>query len=68
MAYVLGRAEVELPEPSAHRVYTAGKPRFQLRQGEEAISAFDAEKVTPADILPSFRSGSLITTVQISII
>jgi hypothetical protein len=43
-------------------------PRFQLRQGEEGLSAFDAEKVTPADILPSFRPGSLITTQEISTI
>ncbi|MBI3821705.1 MAG: hypothetical protein HY289_03385 [Planctomycetes bacterium] len=29
---------------------------------------FDADKVTPADILPSFRAGSLITTQEISLI
>ena len=57
-----------MAEPSVHRVYTAGKPRFQLRQGEEAISAFDAERLTPTDILPSFRPGSLITTQEISTI
>lgn len=57
-----------MPEPSVHRVYNAGKPRFQLRQGEEAISVFDAEKLTPADILPSFRPGSLIATHEISTI
>ena len=55
-------------EPSVHRVYNAGKPRFQLRQGEEAISVFDAEKLTPVDILPSFRLGSLIATPAISTI
>jgi hypothetical protein len=49
-------------------VYNPGKPRFQLRKGEEAISVFDAEKATPADILPSFRSGSLISTHAISTI
>jgi hypothetical protein len=59
---------VAVAEPSIHRVYNAGKPRFQLRQGEEGLSAFDAEKVTPADILPSFRTGSLITTQEIAII
>jgi hypothetical protein len=48
--------------------YTPGKPRFQLRQGEEAISVFDAEKVSPADILPSFRPDSLVATYEISII
>ena len=57
-----------MAEPSVHRVYNAGKPRFQLRPGEEAISVFDAEKVTPADILPSFREGSLIATNEISTI
>lgn len=61
-------AGIHVPEPSIHRVYTPGKPRFQLRQGEEAISAFDAEKTTPADILPSFRAGSLIVTQKISIV
>jgi hypothetical protein len=49
-------------------VYNPGKPRFQLRQGEEGLSGFDAEKVTPAEILPSFRAGSLITTQDISTI
>ena len=57
-----------MAEPSVHRVYNAGKPRFQLRQGEEAISVFDAEKLTPLDILPSFRPGSLIATPKISTI
>jgi len=57
---------IDVGEPSVHRVYTPGKPRFQLRQGEEAISAFDAEKTIPADILPSFRPGSLIATQKIS--
>ena len=47
-------------------MYNAGKPRFQLRQGEESLSTFDADKVTPVDILPSFRPGSLITTQEIS--
>ena len=54
--------------PSIHRVYNAGKPRFQLRQGEEGLSVFDADKVTPADILPSFRPDSLVTTHEISTI
>lgn len=57
-----------MPEPSVPRAYNAGKPRFQLRQGEEGLLAFDAEKVTPADILPSFRPGSLITTQEIATI
>ena len=43
-----------MAEPSVHRVYNAGKPRFQLSPGEETISVFDAEKVTPADICRAF--------------
>jgi hypothetical protein len=39
-----------------------------LRQAEEAISVFDAEKLTPVDILPSFRPGSLVATQKISTI
>jgi hypothetical protein len=54
--------------PSIHRVYNAGKPRFQLRQGEEGLSVFDATNVTPAQILSSFRLGSLVTTVGTSMI
>lgn len=57
-----------MAESSIHRVYTVGKPRFLLRQGEDGLSAFDAEKVTPADILPSFRAGSLITTQEIAFV
>lgn len=57
-----------MAEPSVHRVYNAGKPRFQLRPGEEAISVFDADKLSPDDILPSFRPGSLIATHEISTI
>jgi len=57
-----------MAEPSIHRVYNAGKPRFQLRKGEEGLSVFDATKVTPAEILPSFRPGSLITTQEIATI
>ena len=55
-------------ESNIHRVYTVGKPRFQLRQGEDGLLAFDAAKVTPADILPSFRAGSLITTQEIGFV
>ena len=53
---------------SVHRVYQPGKPLFQLRQGEEGISLFDAEQVTEADILPSFRDGSLVATVEVATI
>ena len=53
---------------SVHRVYQPGKPRFQLRQGEEGISLFDAGKVTTGDILPNFRAGSLVTTVEVAAI
>jgi hypothetical protein len=49
-------------------VYSAGKPKFQVRQGEEGLSAFDAEKVEPVDILPNFRPGSLLATLPVSTI
>jgi hypothetical protein len=53
---------------SVHRVCQPGKPRFQLRQGEEGISLFDAEQVTVAEVLPTFRAGSLVTTVEVATI
>jgi len=40
------------------RVVEPGKPQFQLRQGEQGLSVFDAGRVGPDDILPSFREGS----------
>jgi hypothetical protein len=44
------------------RVAEPGKPAFQLRKGEEGISVFDPQSVTPplteAEILDSFRPGS----------
>lgn len=39
-----------------------GKPQFQLRQGEEGLSVFDAARVTPEEVLPSFRSTSQTVT------
>src|SRR4051812_10887567 len=58
-----GGSDVSGEKPArVHRVFEKGKPRFQLRQGEEGVSVFDARKVKPEDILPSFREGSLITT------
>ena len=57
-----------MQNPSVHRVYQPGKPRFQLRQGEEGISLFDAELVTPAEILPHYRPGSRVTTQEIATI
>jgi len=41
------------------RVYVNGYPQYQLRQGEEGLSIFDA-KISDADILGKFRSGSMI--------
>jgi RHS repeat-associated protein len=40
------------------RVVEPGKPQFQLRQGEQGLSVFDANKVSPSDVLPHFREGS----------
>jgi hypothetical protein len=49
--------------PSAvHRVFEDGKPKFQLRKGEEGLSVFDADKLLEEDILPNFRPGSRLTT------
>ncbi len=47
-----------------HRVFEEGKPKFQLRKGEEGLSVFDADVISPQDILPSFRPGSRLTTQQ----
>lgn|GEM_PF-2755703 len=41
------------------RVYENGHPKYQLRQGEEGLSIFDA-KISDADILGKFRTGNKI--------
>ena len=56
------------PNPSVHLVYLDGKPKVQLRQGEDGLSVFDAEKTTSTDILPFFRAGSLLVTMEIALI
>jgi hypothetical protein len=44
------------------RVTEADRPAFQLRKGEEGISVFDLEAVSPpmteGEVLKSFRPGS----------
>lgn len=44
------------------RVADSGRPAFQLRRGEEGISVFDSEAVSPpltdAEVLTCFREGS----------
>ncbi len=40
------------------RVVEPGKPQFQLKQGEQGLSVFDAKMVGADDILPNFRAGS----------
>jgi hypothetical protein len=52
-------------KPKVYRVVELGKPRFQLRQGEEGLSVFDAGKVQPEDVLPAFRPGSLVITLEV---
>jgi hypothetical protein len=46
------------------RVADPGKPAFQLRKGEEGLSVYDPQAVTPplteAEILASFRAGSQV--------
>jgi len=41
------------------RVYENGHPKYQLQQGEEGLSVFDA-KISDFDILVKFRSGCKI--------
>jgi hypothetical protein len=45
------------------RVAEPGRPAFQLRKGEEGLSVFDTESVSPplteAEILEGFREGSV---------
>jgi hypothetical protein len=48
-----------------YRVVEPGKPRFQLRKGEEGLSVFEASKVGPEDILPAFRPGSSVITLYV---
>lgn len=49
--------------PSAlHRVFADGKPRFQLRKGEEGLSVFDADELLEHEILANFRPASRLTT------
>ncbi len=49
--------------PSAvHRVFEEGKPKFQLRKGEEGLSVFDADELRGEELLPSFRLGSCLNT------
>jgi hypothetical protein len=48
------------------RVTEPGRPAFQLRKGEEGISVFDLDAVSPAlietEILDCFRAGSLLVS------
>ena len=48
-----------------YRVVEIGKPRFQLRQGEEGVSVFDAGRVQPENILPAFRPGSSVLALDV---
>lgn len=56
------RPPVEPEGARVHRVFEPGKPRFQLRRGEEGLSVFDANKVRADEIIPFFRPGSRIIT------
>jgi hypothetical protein len=46
------------------RVYESGKPQYQLRQGEEGLSIFDA-KISDVAILAKFRAGADIDTKSV---
>lgn len=49
------------------RVVAAGQPAFQLRKGEQGLSLFDLEAVTPPlnefEVLQCFRSGSSLRMI-----
>ena len=48
------------------RVTEPGKAKFQLTEkGQEGISVFDSSKVTPEEVLPSFREGSQTVTRRV---
>jgi hypothetical protein len=51
-----------------HRVFEEGKPKFQLRKGEEGLSVFDADELLEHEILPNFRPGSRLATQQCAFI
>lgn len=46
------------------RVYESGKPKYQLRQGEEGLSIFDA-KIPDVAILAKFRASADIDTKSV---
>ena len=53
-------------KPSAvHRVFEEGRPKFQLRKGEEGLSVFDADELPEDEILPNFRPASRLYTQQV---
>jgi hypothetical protein len=46
------------------RVYQNGKPKYQLRQGEQGLSIFDAQ-ISDADIRAKFKPGSKTDTKSV---
>ncbi len=55
--------------PSAvHRVFEEGKPKFQLRKGEDGLSVFDADQMLVQELLPNFRPGSRLITQRTQVI
>lgn len=53
-------------ESTIYRVATPGQSAFQLRSGEQGLSVFNPNAVvpplTPAEVLASFRPGSVVVT------
>jgi hypothetical protein len=41
-----------------HRVFEDGKPKFQLRKGEEGLSVFDADELLRVIAVPDKNSTS----------
>ena len=50
---------------AVHRVFEEGKPKFQLRKGEEGLSVFDADLLLEGEVLANFRPGSRATTLPL---
>ena len=64
-----GGADGSWDDDFVFRVYEPGKPAFQLKPGEEGISGFNPNLVSPprtgAEVLGSFRPGSQVMAVPV---
>lgn len=64
-----GGASGTWDDDGVFRVYTPGQSAFQLRLGEEGLSVFNPNLVSPpltrAEVLGGFRPGSQVLTVPV---